>query len=199
MATHQSAIKKTRRDEKLRLVNRMNRSKMRNKIKLLRKKIEAGNKEEVQKLLPQAIAVIDSTIRKGTIHRNAGARYKSRLISEIPESGHQDVISMPLPRGYISHNQVRSYIDCPRKYCFAYVEEIPPLLNDKILLGQAFHSALEHYFGKRIQNLAVERAEVFAIFNDVFATLKESENVSWSVPPGPTCERGQAFPRLFFD
>jgi len=81
MANHDSAVKKHRQDEKKRMVNRVNRSKMKNKIKALRRKVAAGQKEEAAKLLPETIAIIDTTIRKGTIHKNTGSRYKSRLIA----------------------------------------------------------------------------------------------------------------------
>jgi small subunit ribosomal protein S20 len=86
MANHASAVKKHRQDEKKRMVNRVNRSKMKNKIKALRKKVGAGQREEAAKLLPSAIAVIDMTVRKGTIHRNTGSRYKSRLYALVNKS-----------------------------------------------------------------------------------------------------------------
>lgn len=79
MANHDSAVKKHRQDEKKRMINRSNRSKMKNKIKTLKRKVEAGQKDEAAKILPEAIAIIDSTVRKGTIHPNTGSRYKSRL------------------------------------------------------------------------------------------------------------------------
>ena len=81
MASHDSAIKKHRQDEKKRMVNRVNRSKMKNKIKALKRKVADGQKDEAAKLLPEAIAIIDTTIRKGTIHKNTGSRYKSRLVA----------------------------------------------------------------------------------------------------------------------
>ena len=83
MANHDSAVKKHRQDEKKRMVNRINRSKMKNKIKALKKKVAGGQKEDAAKMLPEAIAVIDMTVRKGTIHRNTGSRYKSRLAALI--------------------------------------------------------------------------------------------------------------------
>jgi len=83
MANHDSAVKKHRQDEKKRLINRINRSKMKNKIKALKKKVAGGQKEDAAKMLPEAIAVIDMTVRKGTIHRNTGSRYKSRLAALI--------------------------------------------------------------------------------------------------------------------
>ncbi len=30
-------------------------------------------------MLPETISIIDMTVRKGTIHKNTGSRYKSRL------------------------------------------------------------------------------------------------------------------------
>jgi small subunit ribosomal protein S20 len=86
MASHDSAIKKHRQDEKKRMVNRVNRSKMKNKIKALKRKVAAGQKDEAAKLLPEAIAIIDMTIRKGTIHKNTGSRYKSRLVALLKNS-----------------------------------------------------------------------------------------------------------------
>jgi len=79
MANHKSALKKYRRDEKKRLINKMNMSKMRNKIKKLRKLMEDGKVEDGKNFLPEVISVIDKTVSKGTIHKNTGSRYKSRL------------------------------------------------------------------------------------------------------------------------
>ncbi|MCU0276689.1 MAG: 30S ribosomal protein S20 [Acidobacteria bacterium] len=87
MANHDSAVKKHRQDEKKRLNNRSNRSKMKNKIKALRKKVAEGQREEAVKLLPNALAVIDMTVSKGVIHKNTGSRYKSRLQKLINKTG----------------------------------------------------------------------------------------------------------------
>ncbi len=86
MANHDSAVKKHRQDEKKRMVNRINRSKMKNKIKALKKKVDVGQRDEAVKMLPQAISIIDMTVRKGTIHKNTGSRYKSRLLGLINKS-----------------------------------------------------------------------------------------------------------------
>jgi len=83
MANHDSATKKHRQDEKKRMVNRINRSKMKNKIKALKKKVGLGQKDEAVKMLPATISIIDMTVRKGTIHKNTGSRYKSRLLGLI--------------------------------------------------------------------------------------------------------------------
>jgi small subunit ribosomal protein S20 len=79
MANHKSALKKHKRDEKKRVINKMNRSKMKNKVKLLTKDIKAGNLDDAKLLHPKVMSIIDKTITKGTIHCKTGSRYKSRL------------------------------------------------------------------------------------------------------------------------
>ena len=87
MANHKSAVKKYLRDEKKRLINKMNRSKMRNRIKALHKSVSAGNMEEAKTLFPKVISIIDRTVIKGTIHKKTGSRYKSRLSLMMRKSG----------------------------------------------------------------------------------------------------------------
>ncbi len=79
MANHESALRKHRRDQKRRMINKINKSKMRNKVKALRKLVAAGNVEQAKTMLPSVLSVIDKTVGKGTIHHNTGSRYKSRL------------------------------------------------------------------------------------------------------------------------
>jgi small subunit ribosomal protein S20 len=87
MANHKSAIKKYRRDEKKRLINRVNRTKMRNRIKSLRKAVSSGNVEAAKELFPTVISIIDKTIIKGTIHKKTGSRYKARISLLMRKSG----------------------------------------------------------------------------------------------------------------
>ncbi len=87
MANHKSAIKTHLREEKRRMINKMNRTKMRNRIKLFNKKLEAGELEEVKTLYPRLMSVIDRTVIKGTIHKKTGSRYKSRLTLRVRKAG----------------------------------------------------------------------------------------------------------------
>ena len=87
MANHKSAIKKHLRDEKKRHINKMNRSKMRNKIKLLNKKLNTEELEEAKALFPKVISIIDKTVIKGTIHKKTGSRYKSRIAAQVRKAG----------------------------------------------------------------------------------------------------------------
>ena len=87
MANHKSAIKKYKRDEKKRLINKMNKTKMKNKIKKFKKEIDAGKIEEAKVLFPQVMSVIDKLNTKGTIHQKTASRYKSRLTALLNKSG----------------------------------------------------------------------------------------------------------------
>ena len=79
MPNHKSSEKRVRQSEKRRVINRSHRTKVRTYIKKLRTALESGKSEEIQKVLPDAISVIDKSVQKGVMHKNAAARYKSRL------------------------------------------------------------------------------------------------------------------------
>jgi len=83
MANHKSAEKRIRQNEKRRAINRGNRSRMRTEIKRLRTALNLGDAEGAQKLLSDVTSVIDKAIQKGVLHRNAAARYKSRLTRTV--------------------------------------------------------------------------------------------------------------------
>jgi small subunit ribosomal protein S20 len=75
-----------RQNEKRRLINRSNRGRLRTGIKELRAALSGGNAENVQALLPETISLIDKAVQKGVLHRNAAARYKSRLTTRVNQS-----------------------------------------------------------------------------------------------------------------
>ena len=79
MPNHKSAEKRVRQNEKRRVINRGNRTKVRSYIKKLRVALESGKSDDVQTALPVTISVIDKAVQKGVMHKNAAARYKSRL------------------------------------------------------------------------------------------------------------------------
>jgi small subunit ribosomal protein S20 len=76
MPNHKSAEKRVRQSEKRRLINRSHRTKVRTYIKKVRAALDSG---KIQQVLPEAISVIDKSVQKGVLHKNAAARYKSRL------------------------------------------------------------------------------------------------------------------------
>lgn len=78
-----SAIRQMRKNERRREINRWNRSRLRTAIKKLRAALQAGATEEAQQLLPHTLSIIDKSVHKGILHRNAAARYKSRLMAQV--------------------------------------------------------------------------------------------------------------------
>ena len=83
MANHKSAEKRNRQAARRNEVNRRNRGALRTEIKRLRAAVEEGNREEAQTLLPKTVSVIDRSVQKGVLHKNAAARYKSRLTGSV--------------------------------------------------------------------------------------------------------------------
>jgi small subunit ribosomal protein S20 len=83
MAHTKSAIKAMRQNIKHRERNRRNASRMRTYIKKLRAAIAASNVGQARELLTATISIIDKSVQKGVIHKNAAARYKSRLSHQV--------------------------------------------------------------------------------------------------------------------
>ena len=83
MATHKSALKRVRQTLRRTQVNRRNLSRLRTQIKSLRKTIASGKAEEAIKSLKSTISLIDASVTKGVVHRNAANRYKSRLTRRV--------------------------------------------------------------------------------------------------------------------
>jgi small subunit ribosomal protein S20 len=87
MPNHKSAEKRVRQNEKRRDINRGNRGRLRTGVKKLRAALESGDAGAAQTLLPQTVSLIDKAVQKGVLHRNAAARYKSRLTVRVSEAG----------------------------------------------------------------------------------------------------------------
>lgn len=79
MASHDSAIKKHRQDEKNRLRNRQHFSRLRTQLKRMRKAIESGKADDSGAMLDETLSIVDRSAKLGVIHDNVAARTKSRL------------------------------------------------------------------------------------------------------------------------
>ena len=79
MATHKSAEKRNKQNKKRNLRNNAAGSAMKTVIKIVREAATSGNKETLLTALKNAQKMISQTVRKGVIHKKAGARYVSRL------------------------------------------------------------------------------------------------------------------------
>ena len=83
MPNHKSAEKRQRQNEKRREINRSNRSRLRTEIKRLRAALTSGDANSIQEVYAAAVSAIDKSVNKGVLHRNAAARYKSRLTARV--------------------------------------------------------------------------------------------------------------------
>lgn len=79
MAKKSSALKAMRQSVKRRDRNRRNVSQLKTTVKKLRAAIAKGDAEGARKMLDETVSEIDRAARKGVVHDNAAARYKSRL------------------------------------------------------------------------------------------------------------------------
>lgn len=86
MPNHKSAEKRVRQNERRRKINGGNRAKLRTSIKKLRGALTEKNAKESNSLLPLTVSEIDRAVQKGVLHRNAAARYKSRLTKHVNQA-----------------------------------------------------------------------------------------------------------------
>ncbi len=83
MANHKSALKRNRQNVKKRANNRSNRGQLRTQLRKMHTTLATQKPEDVQKLLAPTFSVIDRSVQKGVLHKNAASRQKSRLMAKV--------------------------------------------------------------------------------------------------------------------
>lgn len=83
VASHASALKAHRQNVVHREHNRQFRSKLRNALRSIRELVDNDDFLKAKGELKATVSLIDRMVAKGVIHRNAGARYKSRLTTKV--------------------------------------------------------------------------------------------------------------------
>lgn len=76
-ASSLSTKKRLRESKKRQARNKANKTRLKSEIKKIR--LSAAGGEDAVKMLPEAYSVIDKSVRKGVLSKNAAARHKSRL------------------------------------------------------------------------------------------------------------------------
>ena len=77
---------------------------------------------------------------------------------------------------HISYTQLSTYLDCPLKYCFQYVEQIPwPFKPEGLVFGTGIHQALEHFYTGKKEGRDVPFDEILALY-DAAWEKESSEN-----------------------
>ncbi|MBL6647787.1 MAG: 30S ribosomal protein S20 [Flavobacteriaceae bacterium] len=80
MANHKSALKRIRRNEAVRLRNKVQHKATRNAIKKLK---ELTSKKEATKFFPTVVSMLDKLVKNNIIHANKSANLKSKLSKTI--------------------------------------------------------------------------------------------------------------------
>jgi len=83
VANHVSAAKRARQTVKITARNKHVRTTTRGLMKRVRAAVAEGDQSRADGVLKQAIKQIDKAVGKGLWHKNAGARYISRLTSSV--------------------------------------------------------------------------------------------------------------------
>ena len=83
MARHKSAIRQHRRSLRRKAVNTQTKSALRTQMRKVREALAAKDREGAAKMLPDVFKAIDTTVKKGSIKKNTGSRYKSRLSRQV--------------------------------------------------------------------------------------------------------------------
>jgi len=83
VANTAQARKRVRQAETSRQRNASQRSMLRTKVKRVFNAIAAGDKPAAEVALKDAVPVLDHSARKGLIHKNKAARYKSRFNAQV--------------------------------------------------------------------------------------------------------------------
>lgn len=76
-ASSLSTKKRLRESKKAQATNKANRTRLKSQVKKFRAAAETGGTDK--KLALETQSVIDRAVKKGVLHKNAAARYKSRL------------------------------------------------------------------------------------------------------------------------
>jgi len=79
VASHKSALKRIKQTRKREALGGAHRTRLRHQVRKLRVALDAKDKAAAQAILGPTLALIDHSIRKGILHPNTAARYKSRL------------------------------------------------------------------------------------------------------------------------
>jgi len=90
LATHKSALKRHRQNQKRRLRNKIIRSQLKTSVKSFVTAVESKDKPAVQEAAKAAISTISKTASKGVIHKKTASRKISRLarkVNTLPQAG----------------------------------------------------------------------------------------------------------------
>lgn len=103
---------------------------------------------------------------------------------------------------HFSVSQLTTYLQCPRKYRFRYVDHIAAeRRSPNLLLGQAVHSAVEWWFRERMEGREPQIEAVLRIFRaDWTAAITDPTPIDWEeYTEDGIRQTGESLVRLFVE
>lgn len=91
----------------------------------------------------------------------------------------QKTPTLKVERDYISFSAISTYQQCPLKYYFKYVEQLPEeTVSASLVLGGAIHSAAEHHFNELMTgNPAPDHDTLLSVFWDAWRERGEEAEI----------------------
>lgn len=71
----------------------------------------------------------------------------------------------------LSRQQIDDYYSCPKKFYYAHIIKIPLLENQQLMYGTAIHSALNHYYSRKILELKPTLEQLHNDFRQAFHNI----------------------------
>ena len=94
----------------------------------------------------------------------------------------------PVVRDYLSYSAIRSYVQCPLRYKFRYVDQLPEERTTvNLVFGNAIHGALELHFRRLLEGSAPP----------TLAELLQAYHAGWEQPTATRRFGNEDQPSLF--
>lgn len=107
---------------------------------------------------------------------------------------------MNLPKEYLSVSQVRSYQRCPQQYAFKYIDGIPETYGSSLLVGKAFHYAIEAANRAKYElGETMTTDEVKDTFSAAYEGEKATIEFEKDEDPGSLKDRGLEITSKFYE
>ncbi len=107
--------------------------------------------KRIKKLSPFVLELFDQPNPTVIKHRLSPAEKIERYKKITAETVSPSLIAERKSNLKLSRQQIDDYFTCPQKYYLTHVIRIPLLENQYLMYGTAIHSALDHYFTKKIR------------------------------------------------
>lgn len=67
---------------------------------------------------------------------------------------------------YLSYSKIRCYLECPRRFEYRYIRQIPAIANGRMIAGRAYHHGVEYALKRKMEGWLTAEEEVKDIISD---------------------------------